>query len=261
MSQDDSRNDGCEKNRLDEHVEKASSLIKKFRETDPDLWVLAGSCVTLSDMMVRVLIGKKLTISESFCTNFWRHVNKYLRNSFLQIIQGNLVVGIALLRMSIKLTRDINCICRDKKLLDVLKNKDKDRNNYLDNFKFNTKSSMGERLSCLYRFSLGCELYADRTEIIESIKMEDNPRPDIADLEETCFTILNYVHYWFNTCNAIISHLIESFSYRKEAEVIQMFKNFSGCSVALNEVFKALTKMDWETAQMWFGEVDSPTFH
>jgi hypothetical protein len=212
-------------------------------------------------MIIRNISPQKLSISEDYCLVFWESVNKYLRNSFLQIIQENLVVGIALLRMSIELTRDINCISRDEKLLYILKNKEKESNNYLDNFKFNTESPMGVRLFSLYRFSLRCEIEAHTTEIIESIKKEDNPRPDIASLEKTCFPVLNFVHFWFNTCNAIILHLIESFSYRKEEEVIRIFRCFSEFSVALNEILKDLTKMDSETALKWFGVIDLSTIH
>jgi hypothetical protein len=261
MSQDDSSYSSCKKKQLDEHVEKSYSHIKKFRETHPNLWILADGSILFSDMIVACLIRQKLSISENFCLVFWESVNKYLRNSFLQIIQGDLVVGIALLRMSIELTRDINCISGDKKLLDILLHKDTEGNKYLDNFKFNTKSLMGERLFSFYRFCSQCRIEAHRTEIMESIKMEDNPHPDIAGLEETYFPVLNFVHFWFNACNTITSHLIESFSYRKEAEVIQIFRDFCEFSVILNKALKALTKMDSETAQMWFGELDLPTIH
>ena len=131
MSQDDSNIHGYEKNKLDEHVEMASSHIKKFRERHPDLWIFAYGSIDFSHMIAGSLICQKNSISEMFCFVFWESVNKYLRNSFLQIIQGNLDVGIALLRMSIELTRDINCISSDEKLLDILLNKDKERNNYV----------------------------------------------------------------------------------------------------------------------------------
>ena len=261
MSQDDTSYHGRAKNQLDEHVEKASSHINKFRETHQTLWVFADVSIRFSHMIIECLMNQKLSFSEDCGLVFWDSVNRYLRNSFLHIIEKNLVVGIELLRISIELTKDISCICGNEKLLDILLNEDKEGNKYLDNFKFNTKSPQGEQLFNFYRFSLQFKIKAHQTEMDEIRKMNDNPHPDIEGSEESDFNLLHFVHYWFNACNTITSYLIESFLYRQEAEVREVFRIFYEFNALLNKNLNALTKVDLETIQMWLGEVDLPTIH
>lgn len=258
MSKIEPQEKKLEKNKLDELVEKQIDVINKFRNTHPDIWQLAYESIDSSHIVPGCLLNQKLSSSETYCLLFWQNVNRYIIDSFLHIVQKNMDVGVALLRMATELARDISCIAGDSKMLEICLKKNQNSKNYRKMFKFNLNSPTGNLIFTLYKFSCKYGIHGHMTDLMFTEKTKDNTHPNLASIEVTHIAVLNMLHLWFKAYNAINLYLIESFFYRKEKEVKQAFRFFLQFSDQLdkviNELGKNLKNMDSDKARLWFEE-------
>ncbi|MGH9839791.1 MAG: hypothetical protein ACREEM_13500 [Blastocatellia bacterium] len=151
---------------LDARLEKKLSNLQNFRRNQEAIWGTVGTAYFVSQMLIQsVTVLQDLTLQEAHRSMMWRTALDYQMESFFLLIDTRLDEGLAVLRMTSELTRDIARIGNDAARLHCWQNR-LDPNNlrqYRQDFKFDDTNKFERFIHDLYRLSSSFGVHGHRS--------------------------------------------------------------------------------------------------
>ena len=122
---------------IDEMMRFQYRWVREFSVVYPDIWGAIGSGINIVQM-TQWMIGHQPDPSmvEVHRLVMWQTVLDYQIQSIILILQHKLDSGLALLRMAAELSRDVYVIGSDQARMDLWMEKEKQRREYQEIFKF-----------------------------------------------------------------------------------------------------------------------------
>jgi hypothetical protein len=154
---------------LNKLLESESASIDSFREQYPHIWDGLGKAVeTAGAMLPRVYALIDRTEMELFRLNMWGSVRLYQIQSLFLILRRHLDEGLAIVRMSSELTRDLRCIGDDPNLRDlwIRINEQSAQRDYRKTFKFDLTDAQQRRVFGAYNFSSDYGVHGHKTSAV-----------------------------------------------------------------------------------------------
>jgi len=224
--------------------------IGKFATKNPEVWD-AITCAFLSVNLIDDWIPTLPNLSE---VEFHRYlmrktVTDYLRESFFLILDTSLDAGIALLRMSAELARDIRVIGNDSQKLAIWLDRQKSatKRQYRDHFKFDESDCEEAYVYKLYKLASSLGVHGHTTDAFQRIIVGhlNHNGQDFAKLEVSAFAVLNTLNIWMCAFFPVNNLSLRQFLTDRSREIqdpgklyFSMLHTFSKVVVAFGRMVK-----------------------
>lgn len=132
--------------------ERNSKTLRFFNE-HPDILEVCDTLYFIGSAMPQVEAAGHAEVESSAWANLlWQQAASYLNESFFLLAQESLDSGLALIRMSTELARDVAVLRASPSKEELWRKRESKREKYRKTFRFNNKEPLGSAAQSLYKF-------------------------------------------------------------------------------------------------------------
>jgi len=139
------------------NIERNHNLLKSFESAHPDLFEIIEDCLEAGQMLSVCSMKESIGKSGRFLSIMWQALCSYHFESALAIMSDSIDTGLSILRSAAELSRDIDCIGKDKTKVELWLDgrsagpKSARRSKaYRNAFRFDTQTELGKATHKFY---------------------------------------------------------------------------------------------------------------
>ena len=157
-----------------------------------------------------IFFSEETHLVNTFIGLMWQQATTYRLNSLISIIERNLDIGFALLRMAIELSRDANVIGKNHTLFDLWKERETNYNDYRKKFKFNRSKPVGKVALNLYKLTSKLGIHGHMTTLSHA-SLETSTNEKYATLQMGDDGIFSGLSIWIRSYYPINDLFFDAF--------------------------------------------------